>query len=88
MAKKYFKEAGIEHQLNYHLGNAIEIIPGINEVFDLVFIDADKDNYLNYYNLVFDKVKPGGYFFFMNPLVFRQIKAQCFQFVSIIPALT
>lgn len=68
MAKKYFKEAGIEHQVNYHLGNALEIIPTLNEIFDLVFIDADKDNYLNYYNLVFDKVKPGGYFLVDNVL--------------------
>ncbi len=61
IAKKYFAEAEIEHQVNYHLGNALEIIPQINEAFDLVFLDADKENYLNYYHLIFDKIRPGGY---------------------------
>ncbi len=61
IAKKYFVEAEIEHQLIYHLGNALDIIPQIKEVFDLVFLDADKDNYLNYYKLIFDKIRPGGY---------------------------
>jgi len=61
IAKKYFAEAEIEHQVNYHLGNALDIIPQIDEVFDLVFLDADKENYLNYYHLVFDKIHPGGY---------------------------
>ena len=68
MAKKYFLEAGIEHQVNYHPGNAMDIIPELKEVFDLVFIDADKDNYLNYYNLVLDKLKPGGYILVDNVL--------------------
>jgi predicted O-methyltransferase YrrM len=61
IAKKYFAEAEIEHQINYHLGDALEIIPQIKEVFDLVFLDADKENYLNYYHLIFDKVRSGGY---------------------------
>lgn len=68
IAKKYFIEAGIEHQVNYHLGDAMEIIPGIKEALDLVFIDADKENYLNYYKMVFDKVKPGGYILADNVL--------------------
>lgn len=61
IAKKYFAEAEIEHQVNYHQGDALKIIPQIKEVFDLVFLDADKENYLNYYKLVFDKVRSGGY---------------------------
>lgn len=61
IAKKYFAEAEIEHQISYHLGNAKDIIPQINEIFDLVFLDADKENYLNYYHLVFDKIRTGGY---------------------------
>ncbi len=61
IAKKYFAEAEIEHQINYYLGNALEIIPQIDEYFDLVFLDADKENYLNYYHLIFDKIKSGGY---------------------------
>ena len=58
---KYFNEAGVSNKIKLHIGNAIDVIPTINEVFDLVFIDADKENYLNYYNLVFDKVKTGGF---------------------------
>lgn len=61
MSKKFFKAAGIEHQVKYYLGNALDIIPNINEVLDLVFLDADKDNYLNYYHLVIDKVRTGGF---------------------------
>ena len=43
-----------------HLGDAMEIIPKIDRVFDLVFIDANKRHYIEYYNLIFDKVRPGG----------------------------
>lgn len=68
MARKYFQEAEIQHQVNYHLGDAMEIIPELNEVFDLVFIDADKENYLNYYHLVFDKLCSGGYILVDNVL--------------------
>ena len=42
------------------VGNALEIIPTLNETWDLVFIDADKENYLNYFNLVVENVRPGG----------------------------
>lgn len=61
IAKKYFAKAEIEHQINYHLGNALDVIPKIEEFFDLVFLDADKENYLNYYHLIFDKIRSGGY---------------------------
>ncbi len=61
IATKYFKEAGIEHQVCYYQSKALDIIPQIDEVFDLVFLDADKHNYLNYYRLIFDKLRPGGY---------------------------
>ena len=68
MARKYFKEAGLEDQIDYRIGNALKIIPTMNIQFDLVFIDADKENYLNYYNLIFDKVKIGGYIIADNVL--------------------
>ncbi len=58
---KYFEEAGLGNKIITHFGKALEIIPVLNESFDLVFIDADKENYLNYYQLVFNKVKTGGY---------------------------
>jgi len=57
---KYFEKANILKSTNLIIGNALEVIPTIEEMFDLVFIDADKRCYLDYYNLVFDKVKSGG----------------------------
>ena len=50
------------------IGSALEIIPTLTEKFDLVFIDADKSEYTDYYNLVFDKVKKGGYILADNTL--------------------
>lgn len=63
-----FKNAGIENNVVYHLGNAMDIIPEIDGLFDLVFIDADKENYLNYYKLIFDKVAKGGFILADNAL--------------------
>ena len=58
---KYLKESGLENKVILHIGEALKIIPTLNEIWDLVYIDADKSNYLNYYKLVFEKVKPGGF---------------------------
>ena len=49
-----------KNQIQQHIGNAIEIIPTLNEKFDLVFIDADKSNYVNYFNLIINKINKGG----------------------------
>lgn len=68
MVRGYFKKAGVEHKIDYRIGNAMDIIPQINETFDLVFIDADKENYSNYYKLVFDKVRKGGFIIADNVL--------------------
>lgn len=65
---KYISKAGLENQIKLHFGDAREIIPEISDMFDLVFIDADKREYLEYYNIVFDYVKPGGYIFADNVL--------------------
>ena len=56
----YFEQAGLKDVVDYRIGNALNFLPSINETIDLVFIDADKENYLKYYNLVFDKVRSGG----------------------------
>jgi len=68
MVRSYFQEAGLTNKINYYLGNALTIIPAIKETFDIVFIDADKKNYSAYYDLVFDKVKSGGYIIADNVL--------------------
>jgi predicted O-methyltransferase YrrM len=68
MAESYIAKAGFDKQIKLHTGNALTIIPQLNETFDLVFIDADKINYSNYYDLVFDKVRKGGYIIADNVL--------------------
>ncbi len=60
MVEKYIQLAGMAQQIVYLSGDAKQIIPNIKETFDVVFIDADKLNYALYYDLVFDKVRPGG----------------------------
>lgn len=57
---KYFQKSEYANQIKQIVGNAIDIIPSINNKFDLVFIDADKSNYLNYFNLIINKMNPGG----------------------------
>jgi len=60
LQNKYFEKSGFRNQIEQFVGNAIEIIPTIDEKFDMVFIDADKSNYINYYHLIIDKMNPGG----------------------------
>ncbi|MEO8087695.1 MAG: O-methyltransferase [Bacteroidota bacterium] len=60
MVKKYFALAGVERKIKMHTGDAVQIIPGLDETFDLVFIDADKKNYSVYFDLVISKVRKGG----------------------------
>ena len=58
--KKYFKKSGLENNIIQYNGCALDIIPKIEEKFDLIFIDADKENYINYFNLVIDKLNNNG----------------------------
>lgn len=60
MVRGFFEESGLADQIDYRLGNALEIIPTLSGPFDLVFIDADKFNNANYFDLIIDKVRPGG----------------------------
>ena len=55
-----FSASPFHKQIDFRIGNALEIIPALSDEFDLVFIDADKENYGRYFDLVFDKVRIGG----------------------------
>ncbi len=66
--RAYFKEAGVDDKVDYVIGNAVDVIPELNHTFDLVFIDADKINYLNYFELVLPKVRQGGFILADNVL--------------------
>lgn len=68
MQDRYFENAGLTNQIVRHVGNALDIIPMLEETFDLVFIDADKVNYSNYYHLVFHKVRKNGFILADNVL--------------------
>lgn len=58
--RKYFDASHFGTQIHQHLGKALEIIPKLKPHFDLVFIDADKENYSNYFQLIIDRLNPGG----------------------------
>ena len=64
----YFCRVGAEAKITQLTGDALEIIPGLNLMFDLVFIDGDKRQYIEYYRLIIDKVKPGGFILADNVL--------------------
>ncbi|WP_440120579.1 O-methyltransferase [Tenacibaculum sp. Ill] len=57
---KYFEKSDYKNQITQYVGNAIDIIPTIDSKFDLVFIDADKSNYVNYFHLIIEKMNKGG----------------------------
>lgn len=58
--RRYFDESDYGKQIHQHVGNALDIIPKLKANFDIVFIDADKENYSNYFHLIIDKLNPGG----------------------------
>ncbi len=67
-AAKYFELAELKDCIEQRIGSATEIIPTLDQTFDLVFIDADKREYIEYFELVFDKVPSGGYIIADNTL--------------------
>ena len=73
IASVFFEKAGIADRVVLHIGDALEIIPSLDIVFDLVFIDASKKQYLDYYCMVFNKVKPGGYILVDNILWYGKV---------------
>ena len=72
-AAAHFFKANAGDKIKLHIGNALQIIPTINEQWDLVFIDADKVGYIDYYELTLPLVKPGGYIIADNVLFHGQV---------------
>ena len=67
-AHSYFCRAGVESKITQLTGNALKIIPGLDQEFDLIFLDGDKREYTDYFRLIFKKVKPGGFIIADNTL--------------------
>lgn len=67
-ANSFFEKAGFGEQITMKIGDATKIIPNESKEWDLVFIDADKENYINYYEMVLPKVKKGGWILIDNVL--------------------
>jgi caffeoyl-CoA O-methyltransferase len=72
-AKKYFTKANVNNKIQLYLGDARQIIPTLNQQWDLVFIDADKMGYIEYYELTLPKVKPGGFIVADNVLFHGEV---------------
>ena len=68
LVNDFVSKSPYNNQIECRIGNAMEIIPTLNDEFDLVFIDADKSNYLNYYKMIIDKVPSGGFILIDNVL--------------------
>ena len=68
IARGFFQKAGLQNKIELMTGDAVNIIPKLNYEFDLVFIDAEKEQYIDYYELAIAKVKPGGFLLADNTL--------------------
>ena len=66
--RRYFDQTPFKDQIDYRIGNALDIIPTLTDTFDIVFIDADKINYSSYFNLCLEKVRKGGFLIADNVL--------------------
>jgi caffeoyl-CoA O-methyltransferase len=73
IAQNYFSKSLYTKQIILHTGNALDIIPAINEIWDLIFIDADKVNYINYYELTLPLLKKGGFILADNVLFHGEV---------------
>ena len=74
--REYFDQSEYSKNITYIIGNALKVIPSLNEEFDLVFIDADKENNDAYFDLVIDKLKTGGFLLIDNVLWSGKVIAQ------------
>lgn len=73
MAARYIAEAGLTQKITQHIGKAAGIIPQLEETFDLVFIDADKAGYGTYFDMVWEKLRPGGFMLADNVLYHGEV---------------
>lgn len=73
VASSFFEKAGVAEKISLHIGDAMEIIPTLQEPWDIVFIDADKVRYIDYYELTLPLVKPGGWVIADNVLFHGQV---------------
>ena len=72
-AARYFEMAGLQNRIQLHIGDAVKIIPTLSETWDMVFIDADKVNYIEYYELTLPQVRKGGWIVADNVLFHGQV---------------
>jgi predicted O-methyltransferase YrrM len=72
-ARKFFSRSAYHSRIILHLGSALDIIPALNETWDLVFIDADKPAYIQYFNLVLPKLRKNGFIFADNIFFHGQV---------------
>ena len=72
-ARSYFERSFFKEQIILHVGDALEIVGELDENWDLVFIDADKENYIHYFNLVLPKLRPKGFILADNVLFHGQV---------------
>ena len=73
LARAYFDRSPLGTQIISHTGNALDILPGLEETWDLVFIDADKPAYIDYFNLVFPRLRKNGFILADNVLFHGQV---------------
>ena len=66
--RSYFERSSFNDKIDFLVGNAVEVIPTLNEIWDIVFIDADKENYSIYFDLVINQVRKGGFIIVDNVL--------------------
>lgn len=81
VARRFFAKAGKEDQITLHVGDAKTIIPTLKEDWDLVFIDADKPGYIEYFNLIFPQLRPNGFIladniFFHGQVLEEEVKGK------------
>lgn len=79
IAESFFEKAGLKDKIRLYVGNALEIVKTFDYFFDIVFIDGAKKQYLDYYHVIFDKVKAGGYILADNILWYNKVADPQFQ---------